>query len=204
MLIDLHIHEMRNSSDSHQKLEDIVVRAKEVGLDAIAITDHDSMGLRDFAAEYSQKVNFPIFVGVEYFSLQGDIIAFGIDDFPDERIPAQDFVNYVYDMGGVSFACHPFRSNMRGLEENLLTIENLTGVEILNGNSTAKENQVAKDYCLGLGFKPIGVSDAHRIERVGVHSTKLEGQAETMKDLVDLLKNGKTEAIDLGQLAYNR
>lgn len=202
MLIDLHIHEKRNSPDSHQKLEDIVQIAKKVGLDAIAITDHDSMGIKEFADSYSKKVNFPIFTGIEYFSLQGDIIAFGIDDYPRERVSAQEFVNYVHECGGVTFACHPFRCNNRGLEKNLLTIENLTGVEVLNGNSTEKENFIANKYCNDLGFKPIGVSDSHSLDRVGVHATKLEDYAYTMKDLVELLKFSKTEAVDLSQLAY--
>lgn len=173
MLIDLHIHEKRNSPDSHQKLEDIVKVAKKLGLDGIAITDHDSMGIKEFADSYSKEVNFPIFTGIEYFSLEGDIIAFGIEDYPRERVSAQEFVNYVHECGGVTFACHPFRSNNRGLEKNLLTIENLTGVEVLNGNSTDKENEIALKYCEKLGFKQVGVSDAHKLDRVGVHASTL-------------------------------
>ena len=45
MLMDLHMHEKRNSADSFISLEEIVFRAREMGLDGICITDHDSMGL---------------------------------------------------------------------------------------------------------------------------------------------------------------
>lgn len=55
MLIDLHMHEMTYSKDSFLKLSQIVEIAKEKGLDGISITDHDSMGLKDYAAEYSEK-----------------------------------------------------------------------------------------------------------------------------------------------------
>ena len=92
MLIDLHMHEMTYSKDSFLKLSQIVEIAKEKGLDGISITDHDSMGLKDYAAEYSEKTGFPIFTGIEYYSLQGDIVAFGIEDYPRERIPAQEFM----------------------------------------------------------------------------------------------------------------
>ena len=54
MLIDLHIHEKQFSKDSFLALEEIVKIAKEKGLDAICITDHDSMGLREYAAEYTK------------------------------------------------------------------------------------------------------------------------------------------------------
>ena len=116
MLIDMHMHEMTFSKDSFLRLDEMVRIAKEKGLDAICITDHDSMGLKDYAAEYTKMTGFPVFVGIEYFSLQGDIVAFGIDEYPNERIPAQDFIDLVKEQGGVCFAAHPFRNNRRGLE----------------------------------------------------------------------------------------
>ena len=67
-------------------LEEIVATARERGLDAVCITDHDSMGLREYAAEYSDRTGFPIFVGIEFFSLQGDITAWGIEDYPGCRV----------------------------------------------------------------------------------------------------------------------
>lgn len=95
MIIDMHMHEMRYSGDSFLRLENMVEIAKRRGLDGICITDHDSMGLKEFAADYSEKTGFPIFVGIEFYSLQGDIVAFGIEDYPKERIPAQEFVDLV-------------------------------------------------------------------------------------------------------------
>ena len=47
------MHEMRYSGDSFLRLENMVEIAKHRGLDGICITDHDSMGLKEFAAEYS-------------------------------------------------------------------------------------------------------------------------------------------------------
>ena len=55
MIIDMHMHEMRYSGDSFLRLENMVEIAKHRGLDGICITDHDSMGLKEFAAEYSEK-----------------------------------------------------------------------------------------------------------------------------------------------------
>lgn len=88
MLIDTHMHEMTYSKDSFLKLDEMVRIARAKGLDGICITDHDSMGLKEYAAEYSRRENFPIFTGIEFFSLQGDIVAFGIEEYPKERIPA--------------------------------------------------------------------------------------------------------------------
>ena len=43
------MHEMRYSGDSFLRLENMVEIAKHRGLDGICITDHDSMGLKEFA-----------------------------------------------------------------------------------------------------------------------------------------------------------
>ena len=80
MFIDTHMHEMTYSKDSFLKLDEMVSIARQKGLGGICITDHDSMGLKDYAAEYTERTGFPVFVGIEFFSLQGDIVAFGIED----------------------------------------------------------------------------------------------------------------------------
>ena len=63
MIIDLHVHEKRNSDDSVLSLEDAVIQARKLGLDGICIMDHDNNHIWNFAKEYSKKVDFPIFVG---------------------------------------------------------------------------------------------------------------------------------------------
>lgn len=194
MFIDMHMHEMRNSSDSFLKLEEIVTLAKKRGLDAICITDHDNMGGKAFAEEYSRKVNFPIFVGIEFFSLQGDIVAFGIEDYPKERIPAQDFVNLVQEQGGMCFSAHPFRNNNRGLEENLDLVKGLDGIEILNGSTLYEANMKGVAYAKKLNLAYIGSSDCHVPEKVGLYATYFPTAVHTTEDLIRAVKNRETQA----------
>ena len=54
MFIDMHMHESTFSKDSFLKLDEMVELAKERGLGAICITDHDDMGLKEYAKEYSE------------------------------------------------------------------------------------------------------------------------------------------------------
>ena len=105
MLVDMHLHECTYSTDSFLHLEEIVSIARQKGLDAICITDHDSMGLRERAEAYSREIGYPIFVGVEFFSLWGDITAWGIDGIPDHRIDAQDFIDLVREKDGFCVSC---------------------------------------------------------------------------------------------------
>ena len=66
MFIDTHMHEMTYSPDSFLKLEEMVRIGKEKGLGALCITDHDSMGLKDYAAEYTARTGFPILLGLSF------------------------------------------------------------------------------------------------------------------------------------------
>lgn len=189
MLIDMHMHEMRYSGDSFLKLEQMVELAKIRGLDGICITDHDNMGLKEFAGEYSEKTGFPIFVGIEFFSLQGDIVAFGIEDYPKERIPAQDFISLVQAQGGMCFAAHPFRNNNRGLEENLKIVKGLDGIEVLNGSTLYRANRKAAEYAEELNLAALGSSDCHVPEKLGIYATWHNRAIHSVEDLIHSVKN---------------
>ena len=186
MLVDMHLHERTCSKDSFLSLNEIVSIAKARGLDAVCITDHDSMGLRDYAAEYARKADFPIFVGVEFFSLQGDITAWGIDEFPDHRIDAQPFIDQVNAAGGFCVSCHPFRNNNRGLEDNLRRVTGLHGVEVLNGSASLEANRTALRYCRELGLSPIVT------KQVGKYVTWLPEKVFTLEDFVAQLRSRPT------------
>lgn len=190
MLIDLHMHESTYSADSFLSLDEIVAIAQKRGLEGICVTDHDSMGLKGAADAFSRETGFPIFTGVEYYSSQGDIVAFGIDDIPEKRIDAQDFIDRVKRQGGVCFSAHPFRDNNRGLEENLLRVRGLDGIEAFNGSASFEANLKALEYCGILGLQPLGASDCHVPEKVGVYATRLPDTVSTMDDFLRSFRKG--------------
>lgn len=203
MLVDMHLHECTYSLDSFINLKQIVSVAKAKGLDAVCITDHDSMGLKDLAAEYSKKVDFPIFVGIEFFSLQGDITAWGIDTYPDHRINAQDFIGHVNQSGGFCVSCHPFRNNNRGLEDNLRRVKGLHGVEVLNGSTSLEANRTALRYCRELGLQAIGASDAHVEKQIAKYVTWLPEKVNTTADFIAQLHHCTTRPAIWNGIAYD-
>ncbi len=191
MFIDTHMHEMTYSKDSFLRLDEMVQIAKQKGLGAICITDHDSMGLKDYAAEYTARTGFPVFVGIEFFSLQGDIVAFGIEDYPKERVPAQEFIDFVKGQGGVCFAAHPFRNNNRGLEEYLRVVRGLDGLEVLNGSTLPDACRKAALYAKELGLFTLGSSDCHVPDKVGVCATYFPEEVNTMEEFLEVFKKGQ-------------
>ena len=142
------------------------------------------MGLKDYAAEYSKKVGFPIFVGIEFFSLQGDITAWGIDSYPDHRVSAQEFIDHVNRNSGFCVSCHPFRNNKRGLEDHLRNVKGLHGVEVLNGSTDMEACRTALRYARELGLKTIGASDAHVEPQIAKYVTWLPERVTTLPDFI--------------------
>lgn len=203
MLVDMHLHECTYSLDSFINLDQIITVAKARGLDAVCITDHDSMGLKDYAAEYSKKTGFPIFVGIEFFSLQGDITAWGIDSYPDHRVSAQEFIDHVNRSGGFCVSCHPFRNNNRGLEDNLRKVKGLHGVEVLNGSTSLEANRTALRYCRELGLQAIGASDAHVVPNIAKYVTWLPEKVTTTEDFVAQLHHCRTRPAIWNGIAYD-
>ena len=191
MFIDTHMHEMTFSKDSFLRLDEMVRIGKAKGLGAICITDHDSMGLREYAKKYTERTGFPVFVGIEFFSLQGDIVALGIQDYPKERVSAQEFIDLVKEQGGACFAAHPFRDNNRGLEENLRVVKGLDGLEVLNGSTSPEACRKAARYARELNLFTLGSSDCHVPEKVGVCATYFPEEVRTMEEFLAVFKKGE-------------
>lgn len=196
MIIDFHMHERTFSMDSKMNLKEMVVEAKKKGLDGICITDHDEYGLSEYAKKISNEMNFPIFVGVEYLSFEGDIVAFGFGELPSKKhMSAQDFIDYVNSKGGVCISAHPYRSNSRGLGDTLFELKGLCGIEVLNGSASDSANKKAYDACKKLNLQMIGASDCHNLIALGRYATYVPYDCKTVDDLVYALKNLRCEAV---------
>lgn len=197
MIIDTHLHERTFSGDSKMNLLEMVAEAKRKGLDGICITDHDKIGLTQYAAKVTEQEHFPIFVGVEYLACEGDIVAFGIDELPAPHLMAQEFLDYVAERGGVCISAHPYRANSRGLGDLLFTLKGMTGVEVLNGSTTPLENCMAQETCKKTGLKPFGASDAHGTVQLGLYATEIPGYFTTVPELVEAIKTRECRAVYL-------
>ena len=192
MFIDLHVHERAFSLDSKMSLAEIVERARAMGMGAVCISDHDSLGIKAEAERYSREVDFPIFVGVEVLTIQGDIVAYGIPyAFQPRTIDAQEFINYVHCNGGACFSAHPFRNNQRGLEEHLGVVQRLDGVEVLNGSTSLEANRTALEYSRKYQIQPLGASDAHDTAQLGKYVTYFPEDPKDLKDFIRILRSGQ-------------
>ncbi len=129
VLYDLHMHS-KHSFDSTLDVAGMLARAKKVGLDGVAITDHDSIeGAREALALAPQGL--VIIPGVEFSTDQGHILAYFITEVPPE--PIQDaiaLVAWVHARDGIAVLAHPFAHGQMSISKDL--VKALDGLEGYN------------------------------------------------------------------------
>ena len=195
MLFDLHVHQDKHSLDSKLSIIDAIQEAKTKGLDGICITDHDDLGLRPFAKYLSEYHNLLVIVGVEIYTLDGDLLCYGIDELPTERLSAKATIDFVHERGGVCIAAHPYRHNNRGVKNLIRTLE-LDAIEVYNGRTDEASNERAYSEALKLGLPMTASSDAHSVGEIGGYVTDFEEAIYSEEDLI--------RAIKLGKMTYQR
>lgn len=188
MIFDVHIHEKTYSSDSAIGLEEIVVEARRKGLDGICITDHESNGMASLAHEYWQDCGFPVLVGAEILTYEGDILVFGLQRLPRYKLHALDLLNLARINSGVGIAAHPFRNNGRGLGNRVKTLPGLSSFEVLSGRTEHPNNMKAIQAALELGLTGCGGSDAHELHEVGKFATYFPDVISTENDFLTAVR----------------
>lgn len=166
--IDMHSHS-HYSADSGAQFKDIVKAVERRGLDALAVTDHNSIGgalrLRDLAP-------FMVVVGEEIMTTEGEIIGL----FLAEEIPAllspEETVARIHGQGGVVYIPHPFDRVRRSSHLKAAALKRLLGqidvVEVINSRTTLPwDNQRAERFCAQHGLLRGAGSDAHLPREIG-------------------------------------
>lgn len=106
----VHLHS--TYSDGTATVEEILESARRAEVDAVLLTDHDTVGARDDGWE-GWHDGVLLLVGVEVSPRGGHYLAFDVDRAPakdggEARIPAA-----VAEAGGFGFAAHPFSEGSR-------------------------------------------------------------------------------------------
>lgn len=192
MLIDTHLHEIKYSGDSKISMQQIIDKAKTLGLDGICITDHDNNSIRDEIEEYSRKNNFLIIAGAEILTKEGDVLTFAKNSIsiPDKKLSIDELMDFIDDKKGVGICAHPFRNNNRGLGNTIKDVHlRLSGVEAFNGSTLLHHNLYGLAMAKEFGIPCTGGSDAHIIEKVGVFATYFEATIRDETDFIEAIKS---------------
>ena len=200
-LADLHMHTI-HSYDGTATVPAVLRRAKEIGLDVIAITDHDEIAGALKATEIAPMYGVEVIPGIEITTAEGDLLALFIREKVAAGLSLVETVLKVRELGGVCIAPHPMAGGMGMKSLNAMSIlkalrnrkvaETLIGIETYNGTSIDRvSNHSASLLSNRLKLARTGSSDAHILETIGFGATEFEGK--TAADLLNALKNRTTK-----------
>lgn len=198
---DLHVH--TNCSDGQDSPSEVLAWAERIGLDVLAITDHDTIDGAIIAAELARIRKGPdVIVGEEISSREGHILALFIKSLITPDMSAAETVDAIHAQGGLAIAAHPYwrtanvdyKGRLYGLGDRIAELP-FDAVEVLNGGFTPSmivANRRAGWVAEALGRTPVGGSDAHVKHALGWGHTRFSGT--TAADLRRSIAAGKTQA----------
>jgi len=200
--VDLHTHTRFGSNCSYMEPGQLVQRAKEVGLDAVCITEHNAAWDEDAIRALSEESGFRVWGGVEVSTELGDVLVFGVRALLLAGSRIEDLRRLVDEQGGLMIAAHPFRgyawpgAAMDVEDAAALAIFRwVDAVEVFNGTSPWPEVEFACAVMERLGLPGVGGSDAHSPLSVGRCYTQFEREVASVEELVAELRAGRFQAV---------
>jgi len=163
--VDLHLHS-NYSHDGQSTLDELIQRCAEVGLDRIALTDHNTVEGAQALAELAPDLAI---IGEEAKTREGEVIGLFITRRLPPYLRPEEVMDLVHEMGGLTYIPHPLdrhRSNFR-LERILDLADRIDIIETYNAWCEPAENQAAGRLAIELGKVAATGSDAHAAQELG-------------------------------------
>ncbi|MGZ7048122.1 MAG: CehA/McbA family metallohydrolase [Methanobacterium sp.] len=191
MIIDPHIHSIY-SNDSRMTPAEIIERSRKIGLDAVAIADHNSIkGSMEGIKESKGMEDIIVISAMELSTLKGHIVALGIQEEIKPKISPEETIENIREQGGIAIVPHPFVRYREGLCEYVKDLD-MDAIETLNSRYIfGYSNWRAKKLAEERGIPQIGASDAHFVGAIGSCITEIDADFSVDSILKGIL-SGKT------------
>ena len=169
LFADFHIH-THHSKDCVMPVADILERAREVGLDVVAITDHDSAAGGLEARELADRYGVRVIVGEEVKSSEGEIIGLFLERTIPGGMSFAETIAAIREQGGITYVPHPFDRlhtipSPSVLRDNVADID---VVEVFNSRLAFPGfNELAERFAQRYRLPAAGGSDAHVLPGIG-------------------------------------
>jgi len=185
---DLHNHTY-HSPDSILSPQQALQRIRHLGLDCVAITDHNTV--RGGLALREMADGFQVIVGEEVRSADGEILGLFLETDIPGGLPAGETIARIKNQGGLVGVPHPFDTLRSGLDPGVMEalIAHIDFIEALNSRIVfAVHNKQALEFARR-HHKPVSAaSDAHCARELGrsyVEMPPFSGAADFLQSLQD-------------------
>lgn len=191
---ELHSHSSL-SHDGRDPIELILGQAAAVGLDALAITDHDAVEASKAAAEKASKYGLIGVPGIEVSSQAGHILGIGVTELIPKGRSFEETIELIHEAGGIAILPHPFQKSRHGVGPNVPpdVLAMADAIEVYNSRLlTGRGNRQARQFAETYNMPMTAGSDAHISEMVGQAVTAIDTTDRSVNGIVNAIREGRT------------
>ncbi len=212
MLIDIHGKSALSAGVS-LSLEDILLKAKQVGLDGVAFCETRSSSLCNEAIELGRKHDIQVFIGVEIPTDRGIMLGFvpEVDDFylgeewrsvaDVKSPPAESVLDLFEGQGGAVIASRPYDLSIPfSMGDHIFTFDKLSAVEVFSSRVEEAQQNFAMEAAKFMDVPSVGGSDpTDSLDAVGRYATYFDGDLDSQSDFVEALREAHYWAVEIGE-----
>ena len=187
--VDLHMH-TDHSGDCATPVEHLLATAREQGLGAIAVTDHNEISGAYEAAEKAAEFGVKIILGEEVkTATQGEVIGLFLTEKIPRGLTLEETVAEIKRQGGLVYVPHPFdrMHSVPDYEHLLKIVDDVDAIEVYNprvaiGSFNEEAERFAAKYQIVRGAG----SDAHVAAGLGsvrIRMHDFDGPQEFLESL---------------------
>ena len=187
--IDLHVH-TNYSRCAILKPSEIEPLALKRGLDAVAITDHNTIDGALEVKNHAKKIK--VIIGEEIKTTKGEIIGYFLNEQIPPFLTPEETIKEIKRQGGLVSVPHPFdRLRSSRLEAKTLEkiLPDIDMIEVFNARDIlTDEDSGLMEIACQLGITHVAASDAHLSVEVGRSYITIE-DFESSADFLENIKN---------------
>jgi len=191
---DMHIHSIYSDGRAHPR--DILLYARDKGLKAVAITDHDTFNGALVAAREAKNLyeDLVVVIGCEVRSDKGDVLVYCREPFDPPRELGL-LIDKSRENNCLVVPAHPFDTFRHGVGEYLFEYSGWNAIEVWNASSTKNANRRAVEAAKLLNLPGLANSDAHILEYVGVAYTLIDVSQLAAESVMEAILKGRVKPV---------
>jgi hypothetical protein len=189
--VDLHMH-TDHSGDCETPVEVLLAAAREAGLGAIAVTDHNKISGALEAREKAKAAGVKVIVGEEVKTAeQGEVIGLFIEEKIPRGLTLAETVAEIKRQGGLVYVPHPFdrMHSVPDYEHLLPILDDVDAIEVFNPRvAIGAFNEEAVRFAAKYRIVAGAGSDSHVAQGLGsvrIRMRDFDGPEEFLQSLSD-------------------
>jgi hypothetical protein len=192
--VELHTHSAL-SHDGRDPVDLLLSQAAAVGLDALAVTDHDEIDASLEAVAKAPEYGLVGIPGMEVTTAAGHVLAFGIEEIVPAGLSFDDTLDHIREQGGIAVVPHPFQKSRHGVAHEITRdqLASADAIEVYNSRLlTGRANRQAERFAEARGLPMVAGSDAHIGEMVGQAVTHVDADERSVDAILAAIADGRT------------